>query len=73
MNSVNSRIANEKLSMSIQSNEKIVLGPKNPLKGKFQASIGADEFFSLEVIIKYKFQPLYIVFSFKESNNKTHV
>ncbi|WJX51125.1 hypothetical protein P8452_37351 [Trifolium repens] len=34
--------------MSIQSNEKIVLGPKNPLKGKFQASIGADEFFSLE-------------------------
>ncbi|PNY05038.1 major intrinsic protein (MIP) family transporter [Trifolium pratense] len=34
--------------MSVQSNDKNGLGPKKPLKGKFQASIGADEFFSAE-------------------------
>jgi len=50
MNSTNSRVADENLSMSFQTCEKICLGPKTPLKGKFRASLGVHEFFSPEVI-----------------------
>lgn len=62
MNSTNSRVADENLSMSFQTCEKICLGPKTPLKGKFQASLGVHEIFSPEVIIKYEFQSLYTLF-----------
>jgi hypothetical protein len=54
-------VVDEKLSMSVQTCDRICLAPKNPLKGKFGTSIGAHEIFSSEVMTKHECQSLYIL------------